>query len=136
MSVLFDGVARKPRRGRGRALLIFIAITFAVLNTPGPTRGVAPQQACCTDFTLSSCVVTDLPAIDCQTAMFRAFHKALGAVQAQADAYVCPQECSELIEVTPPNITSGPSCTSVVINGFTRYYGNACAAGTYRCVPP
>lgn len=135
MSVLFDGVSHKPRRWlRGRTLLSFIAITFALLNMPGPTHSVA-QQTCCTDFPLNSSVVTDYPSVDCETAKTKAYNKAIQDVQNQRAAYVCPQACPTLKEVTPPQITCGPECTPVQINGYTRWYGAADASGTYRCSP-
>lgn len=134
MSALFDCVSRKARQ-RVRTLLIFIAITFALLNPLGPTtRGVAPQ-ACCTEFTLFHFAVTTFPSAECDTAMTKAANGALQGVVNQRNAYVCPQDCPFLIEVTPPHITIPPKCTLVMINGFIRWHGSAGAEGTYICVP-
>ena len=136
MSVLFDSVSRRPRRCmRGRTLLIFIAILFPLLNTPERTRGVT-QQACSTDFTLSSSVVTDYPSIECWIAKTKAYNKAKQEVEIQRSAYVCPQACPILTEVTANHITAGPTCTPVEISpGVWRWYGAADAEGTYKCVP-
>ena len=136
MSVLFDSVSRKSRRRMlARTLVIFIAITFVLLNTPGPTRGVAPQT-CGTNFTLYTSAMTDFPSVDCETAMTKAYKKAIQGVQLQRAAYVCPQQCPTLIQVIAPHITCGPECTSFQTpEGFTRWDGAADAEGTYRCVP-
>jgi hypothetical protein len=138
MSMLFDSVSRKPNRGlRVRILLIFfIAITFALLNTPRPTRGVTPQ-ACGTNFPLYSSVMTDFSSVDCDTAKMKAYKKAFQDLELQRAAYVCPQECPNAVEVWPPaHITCGPECTPFQLpNGVTRYDGAADAEGTYQCVP-
>jgi hypothetical protein len=110
---------------------------FALLNTPGPrpTRGVT-LQACSTDFTLWSSVVTDFPSIDCFMAKTKAYNKAKQAVETQRYAYVCPQACPKLTEVTPNHITCGPECIPFEISpGVIRYDGVADAEGTYKCIP-
>ena len=136
MSVLFVSVSLNSRRRMlARTLVIFIAITFALLNTPEPTRGVAPQT-CGTDFTLYTSAMTDFSSVDCETAMTKAYKKAIQGVQLQRAAYVCPQACPTLKEVIPPHITCGPECTPFQTpEGLTRYDGAADAEGTYRCVP-
>ncbi len=91
-------------------------------------------SVCSIDITITASVVTDFPSIDCDTAKTKAYRKAIQSVKDQAATITCPQECPILREVPPgPQITCGPTCTLVMVNGLPRYDGAADAAGTYRC---
>jgi hypothetical protein len=92
-----------------------------------PARGGA-RQACGVYFTLYSSVVTDSPAIDCDTAETHAVNKAKLDVMNQGAIYVCPAACPNLTVVTAPHVT----CVDCVPNG-TRWDGRADAEGTYKC---
>lgn len=133
MSALFNGGSRQRRRRvQGRTLLILIAITFALLNMPGSTHGVAQQPTCNTDILIYGSGTTDLPSIDCETAEYKAIQKAKQDVKNQAAGISCPQACPTLTAVSPWPITY-VECTPTQVNGLTRYYGCADVQGIYRC---
>jgi hypothetical protein len=133
MSALLNGGSRQRRRRvQGHTLLILIAITFVLLNTPGSTQGVAQQPTCGTDIVLYGSGTTALPSIDCETAEYKAIQKAQQDVRNQAAGISCPQECPTLVEVRPWPITC-LECIPTQVNGYTRYYGSADVQGIYRC---
>ncbi len=132
MTKLFDGVSRTRGRVRPGALHVFVAVAFVALLVLWPASGDA-RRACGDSITFYSSVVTDLPSIDCETAMTKAYRKALQVVENQRAAYVCPQACPVLVVVTSPQVTYY-DCFVIWTPGGQRWHGNASAQGTYICV--
>jgi hypothetical protein len=132
MTKLFDGVSRGPGRVRPRALLMLTAVALVVLATLWPATGDA-RRGCGDNLIFYSSVVTDLPSVDCDTAMTKAYRKALQGVENQRAAYVCPQACLVLVLVTAPHVISY-ACYAFQTPFGTRYDGVADAQGTYKCV--
>lgn len=129
---LFGDFSKRPARcKRSLVLVMFIMAALAALTMLRPVRGIA-RAACGVEFTLYSSVVTDNPAIDCDTAETKAVNKAKLNIMNQLAVYVCPAECPTP-QATGPIAITCVDCTQVTMPYGIRWDGAADAEGTYKC---